>query len=284
MNGCQKDQDMAAGQDFSAAFQAAAGRTEPAEAAALDDDAYDAAAPDAPVAGVPDASDDAPSDEGPAEPDYKALYEREAQRLRSLEGRRRREREDWRRLENEYRERLQDREDGRADESAWSEASSGPGPARASGPVPALSGDAPAPYRLARQAAEQAVRPVLDALERERHAAVIASAHPDWRDIAGDPELIRFIEDQPGYLASAMRRVVACGDADEVVELLTHFKESRRRDQAASREADRQGRRARLAQAAEAVPARPSGPPRGRPDKADFAAAWTEAAKSRQRR
>lgn len=300
----QDDRTVASGEEFSAAFQEAAGgmgrdRSEPET-----EDGTDDAGNACQAAGKTAASEDArvaaafpdEANESLSEPDYKALYEREAQRLRSLEGRRRKEREDWSRQEREYRERLRELEDGGvavlADAPAWAEVPADRAPDRMADAAPDLAPDqasrrsdaAPAPYRLARQAVEEAVRPVLDALERERHAAAIASAHPDWRDVAQDPELARFIDAQPGYLAEAMRRVVEYGDADEVIDFLAHFKSCRQRDQADRREADRQGRRVRLVQAAEAVPTRPAGPPRGRPDKADFSAAWTEAARSRPRR
>ncbi|MFO7598121.1 MAG: hypothetical protein R6W92_17495, partial [Desulfocurvibacter africanus] len=134
---------------------------------------------------------------------------------------------------------------------------------------------------MVRATVEELGRPVLASLEAERHMRRIAAAHPDWEKLAADPELSEWIEGQPAYLVASLRRVVESGSADEVIDLLTRFKQDQGLSTDAGQKALSQARREREAERAAAVPSRSAGPAKGRPDKGDFRAAWSEAASSR---
>lgn len=216
--------------------------------------------------------------------DFQTLYERERQRLRSFEGRVRRERDAWRRQEADFRRRLETAAANEADPDA-------PTPDMSS--LPSL----PSLIEQARREAMDAVAPYLEELKAERHQAAVAAAHPDWREVAEDPELEEFIDRQPGFVAEAMRRVVRDGEADEVVALLDEFK--RARAPRRSEDSKEKGRPASgtkpaapapshddVLEPALAVPSRASQPPIGRQKAVDYASAWAEATRevSRARR
>lgn len=192
-----------------------------------------------------------------ATPDYRRLYEQERHRRKSAEGR-------LRRLDCQA-----------GDRAAAAETSAAFPPA-----------DPPA-GPLNDEALAEAL-PVLQELEAQRHMAAIAAAHPDWREVAADAALAAWIDGHPGFLAQRLRQVVDSGTAGEVVELLSRFKDERRRGQdlaqaassAASAAAEAEVRRRLAALAATAVPSRPAGAPSGRPDPADFRTAWHEAARA----
>lgn len=134
---------------------------------------------------------------------------------------------------------------------------------------------------MVRAKVEELAGPVLASLEIERHVRRIAAAHPDWEELAAGPEISEWIEAQPAYLAASLRRVVENGGADEVIDLLDRFKREQGRPSASEQAARGQARRERDAERAAAVPSRSAGPAKGRPDKADFRSAWSEAASAR---
>ena len=99
---------------------------------------------------------------------------------------------------------------------------------------------------------------------RERHFAAIKKAHPDFDAVV--KELPSWVDAQPAYLRSGYQSVLASGTADDVIDLLYRFKETR---------AKPQGRRF---EAAEVVHTRRTPViPRGESDRDDYDAAFEEA-------
>lgn len=291
---------------FGEAFAQAAGlpRPESAESGEGDDPIGDRARPEISGEGAVNeaAGEDArheaeaageDSDEAPGEePDYRQLYERERQRLRSFQGRYRKEKERWLAERRELLENLagaggeagpegdvgQSGQAGQPDETSQSDRLE-LRPSPAGGPLADNPELAQAVCAMVRATVEELARPVLASLEIERHVRRIAAAHPDWEELAAGDELSEWIESQPAYLAASLRRVVESGGADEIIDLLARFK--RETGRSAAGRAAGQARREREAERAAAVPSRTAGPAKGRPDKGDFRAAWSEAASGR---
>lgn len=130
-----------------------------------------------------------------------------------------------------------------------------------------------APLRaLVRQETIKAVRPLADVLMGELHIQRIAQAHPDWNTLAESDELKGWIDEQPAYIAKSLHHIVRNGQADDVIELLTSFKQAVAKAKSApnaTAETD--------TDMAMAVPARSSGLPKATPDADDFRGAWREA-------
>ncbi len=280
------------------------------DAQAREDAAENRNAPErlASSAGPAEDAHDSPTDE--TAPDdaagYRQLYERERQRLRSFQGRYRKEKERWLAERASLLEALtradnvatsegepspagQDDQPVQAESSGHSKQVAQPGQVREPEASPAPIGSpladnpelARAICAMVRATVEELGRPVLASLEAERHMRRIAAAHPDWERLAAGPELSEWIERQPDYLAASLRRVVESGSADEVIDLLTRFKQDQGLSTDTGQKALNQARREREAERAAAVPSRSAGPAKGRPDKGDFRAAWSEAASSR---
>lgn len=136
------------------------------------------------------------------------------------------------------------------------------------------------PAQQAQQAMNNAdVAQLMAALLMERHLQAIAQAHPDWREIAASQDLAAWIDSHPGYLATSLRQVVDTGEAEEVIDLLTRFKQARATAGQAVAPAitPEDARRVLREMSAAAVPSRPAGPPAERPDENDFMAAWNSA-------
>ena len=98
---------------------------------------------------------------------------------------------------------------------------------------------------------------------RERHFAAIRRAHPDFDAVV--KELPSWVDEQPAYLRSSYQSVLTSGTADDVIDLINRFKETRAKP--------------RRIEAAEVVRTRRTPAiPRGEPDKDDYDAAFEEAA------
>lgn len=121
---------------------------------------------------------------------------------------------------------------------------------------------------LIRREALKAIRPMAEAIMGEQHIQRIARAHPDWDTLAKSSELTRWIDEQPPYIAKSLRQVVARGHADDVIDLLSRFKEQIKAQKPFNDPAT---------DCALAVPAHSSGLPKATPDKEDFKNAWREA-------
>ena len=98
---------------------------------------------------------------------------------------------------------------------------------------------------------------------RERHFAAIRRAHPDFDTVV--KELPSWVDEQPAYLRSSYQSVLTSGTADDVIDLINRFKETRAKP--------------RRIEAAEVVRTRRAPAiPRGELDKDDYDAAFEEAA------
>jgi len=76
---------------------------------------------------------------------------------------------------------------------------------------------------------EQRVAPLEAEKKRtatETHFAAIGNVHADYETVAGSPEFSQWIDSQPDYVSQACHQVVQQGTANQVVDLLTRFKEN----------------------------------------------------------
>lgn len=111
---------------------------------------------------------------------------------------------------------------------------------------------------------------------RERHFAAIRSAHGDFDTVKAG--LKDWVDQQPSYLRPGYEAVLYGGSAEDVIDLVTRYKESKGIRSAAPTSHKPDRARQQAAEAAEVVRTR-SAPvvPRGEPDKDDYEAAFAEA-------
>jgi hypothetical protein len=116
--------------------------------------------------------------------------------------------------------------------------------------------------------------------EADRHFSTIRAAHPDFDQItAKDSELFSWVEKQPSYLRAGMTSVLNEGNAADVVDLLTRFKQETNRPTTTARGAA--PNRAKEIAAASAVARRsPATVPQSAPDPDDYDAAFEEAVRA----
>lgn len=209
-----------------------------------------------------------------AEPDYKAMYEREAQRFRSFEGRYRKEKQAWERERNEFLN-LLERETGKGHSPAPEQAPSSGGLQAPENVAPDASGQSL--NEVVRAETMRLVQPILAGIEAERHRNALAAAHPDFEQLAADPDLHAWIDEQPDYIARGLRDVADHGSAGEVIDLLDRYKQERGKKNARAKAERDMADAARKAQEATAVRSKSAGPPKEKPSADDFAGAWAEA-------
>jgi hypothetical protein len=210
------------------------------------------------------------------EPDYKELYQREVQRFKSFEGRYRKEKQAWERERRELTDLLQ-RETGAAHSPAADLPDTEVAAANRREPENAAASDARPLNEVVRQEAKRLMEPLVAAMEADRHRNAVAAVHPDFEQLAGDPDLHAWIDEQPDYIARSLRDVVDRGTSDEVIDLLDRYKQDRGRKTARAKAEQNKAKAARKAQEATAVRSRSAGPPKDRPSAEDFAGAWAEA-------
>lgn len=218
---------------------------------------------------------DAPADTADkVETDYKALFERETQRFRSFEGRYRKEKQAWERERRELM-RLLERETGQAQSPAPEQAPSSAGLQVPDGVTPETPGQSLS--EVVRTEAMRLMEPLWASIEAERHRSAVAAAHPDFEQLAADPDLSAWIDEQPDYIARSLRDVADHGSAGEVIDLLDRYKQERGKKTARAKAERDMADAARKAQEATAVRSKSAGPPKEKPSADDFAGAWAEA-------
>lgn len=207
------------------------------------------------------------------EPNYKELYEREQQRLRSAEGRFRKEKEDWERARSAPQ----------------------PQPAQPAEPDPedtfiskfretynddVVRAIEVLSERKARslmgQVQQESIAPLQQTffdMARENHFRTIQSAHSDWEDVVQSDGLREWVGQQPGFVAKAYQDVLQRGSAQDVVDLLSTYKESIRPAPPAPRSPVNPAKAA----AATVVRTAKGSVPKGHISADDFDAAWAEA-------
>ena len=83
--------------------------------------------------------------------------------------------------------------------------------------------------KVRRELSEQ-ITPLTQRQEQERaerHYQTIKQSHPDAIDLVKSGEVQQWVEEQPRYLQPAYQRVMEEGSAEDVVEMLDTFKQSR---------------------------------------------------------
>lgn len=135
--------------------------------------------------------------------------------------------------------------------------------------------------RKAKSMLNGAVTPVaanVQQLMDQMHFSAIEAVHPDMREIAGSDELTTWIDSQPTHRQRAYRSIASEGSAREVIDLLSEFKDSRKKPAAAPAASALPASTTRPAQAAVAVPAMRGGLAVAPAAVAtDFDSAWEEA-------
>lgn len=234
---------------------------------------------------------DRPSDPvDPSDVDYKALYEREVQRTKSWGGRLRKADQIIKDLQTQL-EQLQAR--------VGQQEKSGGQPSGAQGgshELEAFIKEFPELEKPIRQLIQQEVStsvdhvlgqidkryaPVVQAVQQvssSAHERAIAEAHPDYMDLATSGVVVRWIENQPPYIAESLRKVYDHGSTADVIDMLYRFK--RATGFTAQRQAPDPAvtsRKQQKMQALSAVPSSSSSPPKPQKKNDDFDSAWDEA-------
>lgn len=209
------------------------------------------------------------------EPDFKSLYDREVQRFRSFEGRYRKEKQAWERERRDLMN-LLEREPGRPSPAEQGRAAGSEATPPAAGNL-AGAGSEPRLAEVVRRETARVLEPLMAGIEAERHRSAVAAAHPDFEEVAADPDLSAWIDEQPDYIARVLRDVVDRGSAGEVIDLLDRYKQDRSRRNAGDAAEKNRAKAERKAREAAAVRSRSAGPPRERASADDFAGAWAEA-------
>jgi hypothetical protein len=298
----KEDQDLNAEEEFDKAFSEATGTSTPGDLPGKEedkDDHQDGVDPPEP----PDQDDDPPatgkdadSDDPPKEPgeddgdlDYKELWEKERHRTRSWEGR----------IQAAERRAKEAEERAKALEESKSK---GLGPDSGDTPEGATPASDPEldeffqeypelvkPFeKLVSSRGEQIARkivaeelqkitPKLSEMEERfqkdtdrQHFDRIAAVHPDWEAEVESGKVTKWVDSQPPLLRPRFQQVMKSGSAEEAIELLNLYKQSKlkhKKSAAVSRRAD----------ALDAVPSDSGGPPPPAPNKDDFDSAWDEA-------
>jgi len=119
-----------------------------------------------------------------------------------------------------------------------------------------------------RQEMRQSIEPLTQQQQEaqaRQHTQTILQAHPDAFDLVQRGEIQAWVEDQPRYLQPAYQQMVEQGSAEDVVDMLNTFKQSR--GKAPQRKAPSQAVRSRKGGRVRTAAA----------PKDDFDAAWDEA-------
>ena len=119
-----------------------------------------------------------------------------------------------------------------------------------------------------RQEMRQSIEPLTQQQQESQarqHTQTILQAHPDAFDLVQRGEIQAWVEDQPRYLQPAYQQMVEQGSAEDVVDMLDTFKQSR--GKAPQRKAPSQAVRSRKGGRVRTAAA----------PKDDFDAAWDEA-------
>ncbi len=200
--------------------------------------------------------------------DLQTMLQREQQRLKSLEGRFRKEKAAW---EDEKRELL-----AKLEQASQAVQTSQP----AGDTAQNLNID-PATAQSLQSMIQREIRamlqPLVSTYERDRRLQAITAAHPDVKEVVNDEQLPQWIEEQPDYIAATMREVLKKGAPEQVIDLITRFKQARSRHTAPRREPAMSEEQSLRAQQAAAVRSRSAGPPPSKPNPDDYMAAWKEA-------
>lgn len=64
-----------------------------------------------------------------------------------------------------------------------------------------------------------------DAAVRD-HFAAISQAHPDWEEVVVSPDLIAWVQGQPGYLQREFARIAQSGTSAEIIEVLDSYRKA----------------------------------------------------------
>lgn len=236
---------------------------------------------------------DRPSDPvDPSDVDYKALYEREVQRTKSWGGRLRKADQIIKDLQTQL-------EQHQAKVGQPKEGGQAPGAQGGSHELEAFIKEFPELERPIRQLIQQEVStsveqvlgqvdqryaPVVQAVQQvssSAHERAIAEAHPDYRDLATSGVVLRWIENQPPYIAESLRRVYDGGTTADVIDMLHRFK--RATGFAAPKPQSNpavSSRKQQKMQALSAVPGSSSSPPKPQKKSEDFDSAWEEATRA----
>jgi len=107
--------------------------------------------------------------------------------------------------------------------------------------------------------------------EAESHYKKITSAHPDWSTTLSSGRLDGWIDKQPFIIRNTYKGIIKAGSTDEVIELLTIFKQTNQQE---TKQAKTQ--KAKNLIAVRSGPASTGGTYKGASDPNDFEAAWDE--------
>lgn len=282
-------------EEFDKAFEEVTSQSPPGEDPGNDDSADDIPqSDDTPTGdeeGAPAEESDPDGEEPDGETDYKALYEKEVQRNKSWEGRIR--------AANQRAEEAE-RAAAAAREKKVAEEPLDKAPAPADDPelesffdnYPELK----APFnklvdirgeQIARKIVHEEIQKLTPELTEIKskvqsvtahdHFARIAAVHPDYQQVAASPDLISFIEEQPAFVRDRYQEIADKGSTEDVIELLTVYKQSRAQSAKGEPPAKQKQSKAAKAAALEAVPSSKAHLPKGGPDKDDFDAGWEDA-------
>lgn len=120
---------------------------------------------------------------------------------------------------------------------------------------------------------EQAYAPLaynVQDMQTRSHFGAIETAHPDWEQVRDDPRFSEWVDSQPTHRRRAYTEVISGGTPQEVIDLLTDFKDS-----TSPKTKTPSGRKVQAATAVQV----PRGGLAGKKEAAmdDFEAAWREA-------
>lgn len=232
---------------------------------------------------------DATSKNESQESDWKALYEREVQRTKSWDGRLRVADTKIKELEDELR---QTKESQKAKPSQSSP----------SGEDDEVLKDfleefpdlvKPLSVLIDRKAKEQAeslindklgeFTPIKATVEKQmadNHFKAISDAHPDWQELVQAGSVQSWIESQPMYMQEPLNKVYRMGSTDEVIDLLTRFKQSNGGGSSVNQQSNNKPSKKDKISSAVAVQTGRALPPKREPDPDDFDGTWERITRS----
>ncbi len=218
-------------------------------------------------------------EEGPAEeedPDYKELYEKSEHKMKSWEGRLSKTAKDLKAREDELAQLKEQHQDPEPSDTLEEKEEPESNPFREE------YGDEVADYvdtrarELAKEQAEEIVAqrltPIEDAQKKsamEAHFQTIRDQHPDYQEVAASDQFGQWVDEQPSYLADAMRSVLQQGTAEQVNELFADYKTANGQAKKQDKTAQRQQR----ARKAAAVKGKAPKPPKDTVDQS-YEEAW----------
>lgn len=244
----------------------------------------------------------APEQEEPAaqdgETDYKALYEKELQRTRSWEGRLSAKDKEIKDLQNQLQNLEQKIQSPSSDSSAQNVQSDQQqqDSSQAKGELDEFFKEYPELQKplmtlvnnvveeKTKQAIgqiEQRFGPVQESVQRqeaEQHKQAIYEAHSDVDSIVQSGQLEKWVEAQPDYISESMKRVIQEGSTEQVIDLLSRFKEATGFGKTAPAQKQEESA-SQKKKAAGAVPSHSPGPKQEGAKKDDYESAWREAIK-----